>query len=134
MEVRRGVTRTVLLAHRWAIKVPSLRSHGEGVRGTLWSLARGLNANLSELQWSGTPGTCPVLWTLAGVVNVYPRCDPVTWELTDADYDGTGFIGPGDRKPHNVGMLDGRLVWLDYDLNWNDRLPCEHVTGGSTDR
>jgi hypothetical protein len=129
--VRRGITRTVLLVHRWAIKVPSMRSHDAGLRGVVWSIARGLCANLSEQEWSGSPGTCPVLWSWAGIVNVYPRCQPVTHDLTDAEYDAVGLLGPGDRKPQNMGWLDGRLVWVDYDMNWNDRLPCEHVAGRS---
>ena len=65
-EVHRGVTRTVLVIGRWAIKVPSLDAHERGVRGVLWSLTRGIQANLSECEWSGSPGTCPVLWSVAG--------------------------------------------------------------------
>lgn len=125
--VRRGITRTVVLIDRWAIKFPSLRSHGDGLRGLLWSVTRGIQANLSEQDWSGSPGTCPVLWSLAGLVSVYPRCAPVFRELSDAEYESTGFLGPQDRKPHNLGYLDGRLVWIDYDQSFNDRPPCQHI-------
>lgn len=72
--IRRGITRTVLLAGRWAIKVPSHRAHGDGIRGVLWSITRGIQANFSEAEWSTSPGVCPVRWSIAGLVNVYPRC------------------------------------------------------------
>jgi hypothetical protein len=123
-QVRRGITRTVYLTRLWAIKTPSLRSHGTGVAGMLWSLCRGVLANLSEREWSGSPGTCPMRWSLAGLVNVYPRCEHVTEDLSDAEYEAIGFLGPADKNPHNVGVLDGRLVWVDYDMSWNDRPPC----------
>lgn len=127
LTVRRGITRTVLLAGQWAIKLPSLRAHGEGLAGVLWSISRGILANQSECDFSGQPGLCPVLWSFAGVVNVYPRCEPVEHELTDDEYAAIGFAGPVDKKPPNVGLLDGRMVWLDYDQNWNDQPPCQHV-------
>lgn len=130
LAVRRGITRTVLLTRRWAIKVPSLRSHGDGLRGVLWSLTRGISANLSEQQWSGSPGTCPVRWSLAGLLNVYPRCSQPDQELRDEDYEATGFIGPMDKKPTNVGVLNGQLVFLDYDMSWNDQPPCAHLKAG----
>lgn len=127
-KVDRGITRTVLLTGRWAIKVPSLRTHGEGARGMLWSLCRGVLANLSEIEWSGSPGTCPVHRTMAGLINVYPRCMPVTHDPTDREYEAIGLLGPMDRKPRNVGWLNGHLVWLDYDMNYNDPPPCQHMT------
>lgn len=127
IEIRRGITRTVILIDCYAIKVPSLRAHGNGLAGVLWSFARGISANLSEREWSGQPGVCPVHVSLAGLVNIYPRCEPITRELADDEYAAIGFIGPTDRKPENVGLLGGHMVWLDYDMNWNDRPPCQHV-------
>lgn len=129
IQIRRGVTRTVLLIGRWAIKVPSLCTHDQGLKGALWSFCRGVSANQSEAEWSGYhEGLCPVVFTAAGLLNVYPRCQPVEQDLADADYDAIGFAGPTDRKPANVGILNGRRVWLDYDMNWNDQPPCQHVT------
>jgi hypothetical protein len=127
-QIRRGLTRTVLLTPRWAIKFPSLRTHDDGLKGALWSFCRGVTANQSEAEWSGYhEGLCPVLLSLAGLVNVYPRCEPVTDDLTDLDYEAIGFSGPTDRKTANVGVLNGRRVWVDYDMNWNDQPPCRHV-------
>ena len=124
MKIERGVTRTVILARSWAIKVPRLRSYGDGLAGVLWSITRGIQANLSEREWSGSPGTCPVRWSFAGLVNIYPRCAPATHDVTDAEYEATGLLGPADRKPRNVGWLNGRLVWIDYDMSWNDCRSC----------
>lgn len=110
----------MVLAGRWAIKFPSLRAYGDGTRGVVWSITRGIQANLSEITWTGSPGVCPVVWSLAGLVNVYPRCEPVLTEPTEEEYSATGVLGPTDRKASNVGWLKGRLVWIDYDMSWND--------------
>jgi hypothetical protein len=120
MEIRRGITRTVVLVGRWALKFPSLRAYGDGPRGVVWSITRGIQANLSEITWTGSPGVCPVVWSLAGLVNLYPRCEPVLTEPTEEEYSATGVLGPTDRKASNVGWLKGRLVWIDYDMSWND--------------
>lgn len=44
---------------------------------------------------------------------MYRRCDPVD-PATPIDYDAIGLLHDGDRKPENLGWLDGRLVWVDY--------------------
>lgn len=125
MEIHRGITRTVFVTRRWAIKVPSLRSYKRNVRGSLWSITRGIQANLSEADWSDSPGVCPVRWSLLGLINVYPRCELLPPDA-DVDYDAIGALFPSDKKPENVGKLDGRLVWIDYDMSWND---CPHTAG-----
>jgi hypothetical protein len=136
LAVRRGVTRTVLLVGPWAVKFPSLCAHGDGLRGVLWSFARGLSANCSEELWtrSGQDGICPVRWSLAGLVNVYRRCEPASDELSEDVYAAIGFTGAADKKPANLGWLDGTLVWVDYDQSWNDRPPCEHRGGAARSR
>lgn len=120
---RRGVTRTVLLIGRWAIKVPTIRGLGDpkmkGARCA--SFARGVLANRSELEWSGTEGVNPVVWSWRCVINVYRRAEPVIVVDETFDFDA---ICPewkiiGDRKSENIGLVDGRIVWLDFDLSWN---------------
>lgn len=88
----------------------------------LWSWTRGVQANLSEIEWSGAQGACPVLCSLAGVVNVYLRCTPLD-DDEEPDWDAIGFPIPTDQKRENVGWLGGRQVLLDYDVSWND---CPH--------
>lgn len=125
--IRRGLTRTVLLTRRWAIKVPRMASHDDGLAGVLWSLARGVSANLSEREKSDRRGVCPVRWSLAGLVNVYPRCEEVDHEPTEEEYAAIGYLGPTDKGPDNVGYLDGRMVFVDFDESWNDQPPCRHL-------
>ena len=137
--VRRGVTRTVFLVWHWAIKVPAFRPIGgrHGIRGRVAGFATGYLANLSEQTWSSyrpwSEGVAPVLrsW-LWGVIQVYPRCDPV--DQTDWVYDGDPiaidsgwrykgkvplpvlYPEPGDFKADNFGWLDGRIVRVDYSM------------------
>lgn len=125
--IRRGATRTVLLVGPWAVKVPSLRGvHPGGARGRLASFARGLLANQSEAVWHDYAGwqgqVAPVLasWLL-GVVQVYPRCEPVPVDDLDR-YCGDVPLpvlvpSPGDVKSDNFGLLNGRLVFVDYDMS-----------------
>jgi hypothetical protein len=119
--IRTGVSRTVWLVGRWAVKVPSLRGGSTG--GWLHSFCQGVLANQSERTWSGFESwqgkVAPVLhcW-LGGIVNVYPRCQPVPhddyWARDQPDLDPELGIDPGDRKACNYGLLDGQVVRVDY--------------------
>src|SRR5213075_1083184 len=104
--VRRGISRTVLVTHRWAIKVPGLRAWGDGGRGRLATFSRGVLANQSERRWSGVSGLNPVVWSCGwGLVNVYRRAEVPT---EDVDYDSIAvdeFVPSGDRKPGNAGWV-----------------------------
>jgi hypothetical protein len=126
VERRYGICRTVWLVGPWAIKTPRLRGalSPEGA-GVSWTIPRAVLANQSEREWSGVEGVAPVLRSLlGGLVNVYPRCEPWPADTPEPDYDqiGDGWL-PRDRKPENVGLLDGQPVWLDYDGSWNG---CPH--------
>lgn len=128
---REGITRTVYVGRRWAVKFPSLRAHGGGPAGMLWSFCRGVLANQSEATWSGMGGLCPVRWSLFGLVNVYPAAAPVSGPIDYAHIAEHPI--PVDPKPGNVGVLDGQVVWVDYDMNWNDCRVCGGTTGGGDD-
>jgi hypothetical protein len=127
LEVRRGVTRTVFLTKRYAIKVPRQKAC-KGHKA--WTFIRGWSANMSEVDWSkyattayGKPQVAPVLKSyLWGLVNIYPRAKAYmgSWEELDDLYDTLEFKTPSDVKGFNFGWLDGNFVWLDYDMNWND--------------
>lgn len=124
----RGCTRLVILTRRYAIKVPTTRPYGRRGEARLHWWCRGLMANTSERQWSGMDGVAPVLrsW-LGGVVQVYPRCAPVGTEWEDAtleDYRAiAAHLPASDKKPTNLGLLEGRVVWIDFDTSWNG---CPH--------
>lgn len=109
---RRGITRDVLLTRRWAIKFPTTK-YGLA----MW--CRGVLANKSEAEWSSVEGVNPVRWQI-WFVNVYRRA---VMPPDDAKIDYRSicpsFVPIGDRKPDNVGYVDGHLVWIDYDYSWN---------------
>lgn len=111
-EVRPGTTRIAFLVGPWAVKVPRLHPAGHGL---LWGAAHGILANLSERRTSrtGARGIAPVLLSLAGIVQVYPRCVPVWYTAWDYSVIADPHV-PVDPRPHNVGMLDDELVFLDY--------------------
>lgn len=122
--IRRGVTRTVLLVGRWAVKVPTLRGIGPSpmtMRGRVAGVCRGILANQSELTWHETDGfrgrVAPVLrsW-LWGVVQIYPRCEPAPPGSLLFYLDPDPGDGVDEGKYENFGLLDGRLVRVDYEL------------------
>lgn len=108
--VRHGVTRTVFLVGRYAIKVPTLRY---GLDAWAW----GIVSNGSEREWhtfSGWKGkVAPVLrsW-LGGLIQVYPRCE--RFDEDTMEYPVFEDFAPGDKKADNYGVLNGTVVCLDY--------------------
>lgn len=121
--IRTGITRTVLLVGRWAIKVPSLRGGVYGRREWVASFCQGVLSNRSERQWHDFEGwggqVAPVLHSwLGGIVQVYPRCEPLDVPDTDEGRATLPLLDPdpGDVKVDGYGVLDGRVVRLDYDM------------------
>lgn len=105
MEIRRGYSRTVILTRRRAYKLPSLASW----RRFLW----GILSNLRELERSGSPGLCPVLWGFpGGLLVVMPRCDPAPASLVPAGSEDPGDLDAG--KFDSWGLYRGLLVRVDY--------------------
>ncbi|WP_047892579.1 hypothetical protein [Micromonospora sp. RV43] len=95
------------------------------MRGRLAGFAHGVLANQAEAQWSPyepwAGKVAPVLrsW-LAGLVQVYPRCEPLPVTCRDT-YVGDEPLpalepDPGDHKPDNYGLLNDRIVRVDYDM------------------
>lgn len=108
--VRSGVTRHVLITRRWAVKVPNVRNG--------WRLfVCGLLANISEREWSqfveaALPPNPTVFFVAGGWLNVQRRAQPY-----DGPIDHLDFNPWGDRKACNLGVIDGRIVVIDYDMN-----------------
>lgn len=109
-----GVTRTVILVGRLALKFPAV---GE------WRLfLLGLLANMQERQFgrAGWPELCPVLWSIpGGWLVVMARAREMTTEEFEAfDFDrfvlGGTYVVPVERKADSFGWLDGRVVAIDY--------------------
>lgn len=114
--IRTGITRTVILIGRYAIKVPSFRGHVHGdLRGRIAGFCHGIIANQTEYLWHDFDGwggrVAPVLHSWAwGLIQIYPRCEPAPDDADLFELDPC----PGDLKPDNFGVLDGRLVRVDY--------------------
>lgn len=119
-----GVTRTVILTRRWAIKLPCL------VYGWKFFLY-GFLANMQEADWAGfDERLCPVSFAgRGGWLIVMPRCEP----LTDDEYcnevpeDWPRMLDeetqmplpysadlPVEMKSCSFGRLNGKIVAVDY--------------------
>lgn len=112
---RTGTTRLVILTKLYAIKIPNLLNG--------WDLfLRGLLGNQQEKIFSATGWVelCPVLFALpGGFLNVMPRARPLTtaeWEEFDIDsfLENDFRIIPAERKRDSFGVLNGRIVAVDY--------------------
>lgn len=107
IQIKRGVTREVILVGRRAVKIPSLRS---------WSLfLTGLLCNMQEAAWAGChPRLCPVRFAApGGFVVVMDRCDPITEEEFNL-LDAADFPRHVEPKVCSFGRLGGRVVAVDY--------------------
>jgi hypothetical protein len=103
-----GRNRFVVLAGRWAVKVPSLRSWRDFLFGLL--------NNLNEGEWATDPtmAHCPVVWRSPGGFILVQRRARI---LTDQEFvDLHPALPPARAEPKadSWGWLDGRLVAVDY--------------------
>lgn len=113
-EINFGATRAVLLIGGLAFKLP---------RPLSWKhFLLGLIANMQEVTFSAAkwPELCPVLWSIpGGFLVVMRRARPLTQDEFDAieipDWLEKGdYYVPMEAKIENFGMLDGRVVAVDY--------------------
>lgn len=106
--VARGVTRCVVVGHRWAFKFPRLSMHF-GVRGWL--------ANRSEWRRRNIEGINRPLLNVGNFCVIFQAADEVRdggvgpWEGQPGDY----------AKPHNWGLFGDEWRLLDYEQCWKDR-------------
>lgn len=111
--VRDGISRTVILIGALAFKVPTVSL---GWRYFL----QGLLANMQEASWwrlTRDPRLCPVQWSIPGGWLVVMRRARVLTEsewlaLRDEHWRHDDL--PVERKADSLGLLDGRLVAVDY--------------------
>lgn len=114
MTVCHGASRIVFLVGGYAIKIP---------RFWRWKgLLLGLIAQMQEVEFgrTGWPEFCPVVfWIPGGFLVVMRRADELTQAQFDAiDFDKfanqDGYYCFVEPKIENMGMLDGRIVAVDY--------------------
>lgn len=129
---RTGVTREVFLIGRYAFKLPKL-TYG-------WKMfLQGLLCNMQEAVWGRSkemPEFCPVVFSIpGGWLVVMKRAMPLTDEqwrefLRDRlgidgiksfhprdeikSWTGGDYFIPAEVKENSFGLLDGRVVVIDY--------------------
>lgn len=115
MRIAWGTTRTVFLIGKSAIKVPSF------VEWRLFLL--GLLANMQERKFWTTKDArlCPVRFGVpGGWFIVMSRARPLTrdeWYVFDVERfrdTGEGMVVPSESKMDSYGILDNRIVAVDY--------------------
>lgn len=116
-EINYGATRAVFLTKRYVFKIPFAPS---------WKhLLLGLVANMQEVDFSaaGWPELCPVVWSIpGGLLVVMRRAQPLTEEqwstfeptIANGWLVGDDYYVPCEPKIDSFGMLDGKIVALDY--------------------
>lgn len=111
----RGITREVILIGKYAFKFPSIRSW--------WLFLEGLQCNMCEVQRTKcSPHFCPIVFSIiGGFLVVMKRCQPVpdNWDeyadfRKDETYEYYYVHNYVENKPCSFGILDGKLVAVDY--------------------
>jgi len=110
---RNGSSRWVMLTKRYAVKFPLNRD--------------GYEANRQEIRrWhrTGDERLCPILFGHRnGIVVIMPRAEPLTDDEFSQIVGNSEFNlyndyierSPGDFQRKNLGKLDGKIVWIDYE-------------------
>lgn len=119
MHVARGVTRTVVVGRRWAVKIarPSWRLSPEMGLTPWGTFIRSWLANRSEWRQRDRPGVARPVATVGHVLVVFPAARAVAVE---------GLMGPwcdradGDEaKPSSWGHFPGEgWLLIDFDRCW----------------
>ncbi|HMT01686.1 MAG TPA: hypothetical protein PKD00_00010 [Burkholderiales bacterium] len=115
MQIKKGVTRIVLLIGNYAIKFPNFTfCH-------LYFLS-GCYNNWSERNYckvfkkhSYIDKVAPCYYcSIFGLFAIYARCKPLERKLTDTEKEYYKHLHDGDDKKENFGYYKNRLVCLDY--------------------
>ncbi len=117
----KGVTRIVLVLKKIVIKIPNFTCQWD-------HFLKGILANINESRtWKWNTGNyekgtsyllCPVIWcSWGGWLLVMRKAETMSWEEWEKsewynDQHRKHF--PGDDTVSNYGILNGRLVKIDY--------------------
>lgn len=119
MEIKHGTFRIVILVGSLAFKVPAPVGSW---KGRLHSFLQGWQQNLTERAYSKLKDEhlCPVYFSLFGLVNVMPRCEP--YDPRHITLDGVyqklkedcPYWYVVEKKPSSFGYFNNYLIALDY--------------------
>ena len=123
LEIKRGVTRWVILIGKYAVKLPRIHISREHWFCAWENFLRGLLGNMKENQF-GTlefDVLCPVIFYLpGGFLTVMARATPLTdvqWDTLDVEaffHNGDLSVDLVEDKRDSFGTLNGRIVAVDY--------------------
>lgn len=111
MKVKRGSTRIVILVGKYAVKIPNIVE---------WKLfLNGLLGNMRERaywRFQTFPKLCPIVFSIpGGFINIMKRATPLSIEeFNDLNWVLFDRI-PCERKLSSYGLLEGKIVVVDYD-------------------
>lgn len=114
IDLKRGATRIVLLIGKYAIKIPSIFEWRLFLHGLLANLQE---ASFSRAEWEEL---CPVVLAVpGGWFLIMRRATPLSEEEFESlNYeewvDRENYRVPVENKHDSFGILDGRIVAVDY--------------------
>lgn len=116
-----GSSRAVIRLWGIVIKIPCI--HGASGFGVWHAFLQGLQSNIQEKVWhdSGYAGLCPIKFYIpGGFLTIMPYCEKLDRDAWfNFDYDNfinhTDYILPVEEKMDSFGILDGKIVAVDYD-------------------
>lgn len=119
--IKTGITRWVILTDKYAIKFPnpsySLSNFLQGWIANIteyntWTIFNSEDIENKEIRNIICPVLKQYLW---GFISIMPKCKEVPKNQFPEINPHLNIVNWGDYKIDNYGLLNGRLVCLDYD-------------------
>ncbi len=118
---KKGITRIVFVFRSFVLKIPKFTySHDHFLQGCVsnWS-ERKFTKTFKNANFSGNmyKHIAPSLWcSWFGLIQIQVKCEPNPEPLSDSQKEFFEPLCGTDSKKENFGILNGRLVCLDYGL------------------
>lgn len=121
-DVKKGASRTVICTKRFAFKFPTTRSYTSFLYGLIANVCEGNNYRYA-VKWDIFPKEklCPVVFRFPmGLMNVMRKAHPLNEkQFQNLNFDSFVYINknaiiPVEHKVDSFGVLDGKIVAVDY--------------------